>query len=194
MQPSILPTLLCAALLASVAHLPAQNPGPAAEKPRGSAQRGLDRDEARRLAAARAQAENDPVVRSLIAARESVDQQIQNAMNAAILAADPSLAPTLQNVQESRDRAQGVRERFRQLSPEQREQLKQARAAAGQDPSVVAARQRQQAAETPEERREAGQAVRQAMRDALVRQNPELAPLLQEMDAEQSPRSKRRGQ
>jgi hypothetical protein len=138
-------------------------------------------DEAARMAAAREKAKNDPTVRSLQQARESLDQQIQNAMNAAMLAADPGLASSLKKVGESRERAQKMRQRFESLTPEQREQLKKARKAAQQDPAVQAAREKMKAAETPEARREAGKAMHEAMMSAMTKQNPELAPILKEL-------------
>jgi hypothetical protein len=133
------------------------------------------------MAAACEKAKNDPTVRSLQQARESLDQQIQNAMNAAILAADPSLAPSLKKVSESRERAQIMRARFESLTPEQRQQLKNARKVAQQDPVVIEAREKMKAAKTPEARREAGKALHEAMKSAIAKQNPELAPILEEL-------------
>jgi RNA polymerase sigma-70 factor (ECF subfamily) len=42
-------------------------------------------------------------------------------MDAALLAADPGLAPVLEKVKQSRNRAKGMRDRFESLNPEQRE-------------------------------------------------------------------------
>lgn len=151
------------------------NPSPASPPAPPSA------DEAARLAAAREKAKNDPTVRSLQQARESLDQQIQNAMNAAMLAADPSLSPTLQKVGESRERAKKMRERFDSLTPEQRQQLKSARKAAQQDPGVIAAREKMKAADSPEARREAGKAMHEAMKAAIAKQNPDLVSILDEL-------------
>lgn len=189
MKTNRLAAALCAALLwPALPPLQAQDTAaeaaPTADRPERAA---LDRDEARRLAAAREQARNDPTVRSLMAARESVDQQIENAMHAAMLAADPSLGPSLQQVQQSRDRAKGMRDRFQELPAEQRQQLQQARQSAQKDPAVVAARERIKAAESPEERREAGRAMRQAMRDAMVRENPALESVIDEIASRRGP-------
>jgi hypothetical protein len=142
---------------------------------------GLDREEAKRLAAARNKAKEDPTVRSLIEARDAVDQQLESAVSAAILAAEPGLAPTLEKVKQSRDRARGMRDRFESLTPEQREQLKSARRAALDDPEVVAAREKMKPASTPEARREAGRAMHEAMKAAVIKQNPDLAPLLEQL-------------
>jgi hypothetical protein len=142
---------------------------------------GLDREEAQRLAAAKDKAKNDPTVRSLKEARDAVDKQLESAMNAAIVAADPGLAPTLEKVKQSRDRARGMRDRFESLTPEQREQLKAARQAAQDDPEVMAAREKMRAADSPEARREAGRAMQEAMKAAAIKKNPDLAPLLEQL-------------
>lgn len=142
---------------------------------------GLPPEEAQRLAAARDKAKEDPTVRSLKEARDAIDQQLEAAMNSAILAADPGLAPTLEKVKQSRARARAMRERFESLTPEQKQQLKSAREAAKDDRDVVAAREKMKSAKTPEERREAGKAMREAMKAAMIKQNPDLAPLLEQL-------------
>ena len=142
---------------------------------------GLPPEEARRLGAAREKAKEDPTVRSLKEARDALDQQLEKAMDAALLAADPGLAPVLEKVKQSRSRAKGMRDRFESLTPEQREQLKAARQKAKDDPAVVAAREKMKSAKSPEERREAGQAMREVMKAAILKQNPDLGPLLQQL-------------
>ena len=142
---------------------------------------GLPPEEAQRLAAAREKAKGDPTVRSLKDARDALDEQLEKAVNAAMLAADPGLAPVLEKVKQSRDRAKKMRDRFESLTPEQRQQLKAARQSAKADPSVVAAREKMKSANSPEERREAGKALHQAMKAAMTKQNPDLAPLLEQL-------------
>ena len=142
---------------------------------------GLPPEEAQRLAAAREKAKADPTVRSLREAREALDAQLGKAMDAAILAADPGLGPVLEKVKQSRDRAKGMRDRFESLTPEQRQKLKAARQAAKDDPEVVAAREKMRSAESPEARREAGRSMREAMKSAMLEQNPDLAPLLKQL-------------
>ena len=142
---------------------------------------GLAPEEARRLAAAREKAKDDPTVRSLVEARDALEAQLGRAMDAAILAADSGLAPTLEKVKQSRERAKGMRDRFESLTPEQREQLKAARRAAKDDPDVMAAREKMKSADSPDERREAGRSMREAMRSAMLKQNPDLGPLLEQL-------------
>jgi hypothetical protein len=72
-------------------------------------------------------------------------------------------------------------DRFESLTPEQREHLTAARDAAKNDPEVVAAREKLKAADSPEARREAGQAMHEAMIAAVTKQNPDLGPLLEKL-------------
>lgn len=102
-------------------------------------------------------------------------------MNAAILAVDPSLAPTLQKVGESRERAKKMRERFDSLTPDQRQQLKGALRVAQQDPEVIAAREKMNAADNFEARRETVKAMHEAMKAAIAKQKPELVSILDEL-------------
>ena len=150
-------------------------------KPGGPMMAGLPPEEAKRLAAAREKAKDDPTVRSLKEARDAIDEQLEKAVGAAILAADPGLAPTLEKVRQSRERAKGMRDRFESLTPEQRQQLKSARQAAKNDPEVVAAREKMKSADSPEARREAGKALHQAMKAAMIKQDPGLAGLLEQL-------------
>jgi len=196
MNPKVLLGALCAAIVVCDApRAQAQANQPDTAEPSGKPNRkkhgkhggpdgpmgGLPPEEARRLGAAREKAKEDPTVRSLKEARDALDQQLEKAMGAALLAADPGLAPVLEKVKQSRERAKGMRDRFESLSPEQREQLKAARQKAQDDPEVVAAREKMKSASSPEERREAGKSMLQVMKAAILKQNPDLAPLLQQL-------------
>jgi hypothetical protein len=196
MNTKILLGVLCAALVVCAApRAQAQTNPPATAEPSGKPRwkkngkqggpdgrmGGLPPEEARRLGAAREKAMEDPTVRSLKEARDALDQQLEKAMDAALLAADPGLAPVLEKVKQSRSRAKGMRDRFESLNPEQRKQLKAARQAAKDDPTVVAAREKMKSADSPEARREAGKAMHEAMKAAMLKQNPDLGPLLQQL-------------
>jgi hypothetical protein len=196
MNPKVLLVALCAAIVVCDApRAQAQANQPDTAEPSGKPNRkkhgkhggpdgpmgGLPPEEAHRLGAAREKAKEDPTVRSLKEARDALDQQLEKAMGAALLAADPGLAPVLEKVKQSRERAKGMRDRFESLSPEQREQLKAARQKAQDDPEVVATREKMKSASSPEERREAGKSMLQVMKAAILKQNPDLAPLLQQL-------------
>ncbi len=189
-------TLLVAPLTASAQENTASGMGGPSD---GQAQRkfgrldGLTPDEAKRLAEAREKAKNDPTIRSLEEARKALEEQIQNAMRAAILAADPQLAPTLDKVKKSGERVKGMRDRFQSLPSEKKEALKAAHESAKQDPTVIAAKQKLNAASTPEEKMKAGREMHEAMRAAVLKQNPDLAPLLDQIgrDGRKGPRGSR---
>lgn len=187
--------VVCSATLAALAQeddAPPPRMGPPHEGgPRFGGKRGksgppgrmadLSPDEAQRLKAARDKAADDPSIRALKASREAIDQQIETSMDSAILAADPSLAPVLAKIKEARGRAKQMREKFQSLTPDQKQALKSAREAAKDDPAVVAARAKMKSAQNPEQHREARRAMHEAMKAAMTKQNPELAPLLEKL-------------
>jgi len=138
----------------------------------------LPPEEMQRLAAAKEKAKNDPTVRSLQEARTAIDTQLENAMRAAMMAADPTLGPVLDKIKEARARAKGMRDRFESLTPEQKESLKAARESVKNDPAVQAAREKIRAAQGPEAKKDATRELLQATKAAVLKQNPELEPLL----------------
>ena len=168
----------------------AQRPGPGADGP-GWKKHGrphgpppearLSPDEQRRLSAAREKAKNDPTVRSLREARDAVEKQLEAAMRGVMLSTDPALAPVLDKIEAARARAKDMRGRFEALTPQQRDQLKKARRAAKDDPAVQAARAKLDAAQDPQAKQAAAKEMHEAMRVAVLKSNPELAPLLDQL-------------
>lgn len=138
-------------------------------------------EDSRRISAARTKAKEDPTVKALQGARDALDAQLKRAVDAAILEADPGLAGTLQKVEQARGRAKGMHDRFHSLTPDQREQFKAARMAAKNDPEVLAAREKMREARTPDARREASQAVKQATMAAMLKQNPEVGAVIERL-------------
>lgn len=188
--------VLSLGLLAAVAPLPAQDtPQPPSDEPglgsppwkKHDKKHGpppgakLTSDEQQRLQAAREKAKQDPTVRSLDEARKALNEQFENAMRAAMLAADPSLGPVLDKIKAARDRAKDMLGKFESLTPEQKQQLKAARSAAKDDPAVQAAREKMRSAQGPEARREAGREMHEAMKAAMLKADPSLAPLLEKL-------------
>ena len=141
----------------------------------------LSPDERQRLSAAREKANDDPTVQSLREAKDKVSEQLANAMRAAMLAADPSLGPTLDKIKEARDRAKEMREKFRSLTPEQRQQLKAARQKAKDDPTVQAAREKMRDARGPEAKRAAAREMHEAIKAAMLKADPSLGSLLDQL-------------
>lgn len=186
--------VLCLGLVASLAPLSAQDTtqsdssasgGGAHWKKHGNKQgppgADLTADERKRLADAREKAKDNPTVRSLNEAKEKIEDQLDAAMRAAMLAADPSLASTLDKVQQSRSRAKEMRGKFDSLTPEQKQKLKAARSAAKDDPAVQAAREKMRAAQDPAARGEAAKAMHDAMKAAMIKADPSLASLLEQL-------------
>ena len=141
----------------------------------------LTPDAQQRLPAAREKAKNDPTVRSLKEANDALEKQLENAMRSAMLSADSSLGPVLEKIKAARDRAKDMRGKFESLTTEQKQQLKAARSAAKDDPAVQAAREKMQNAQGPEARREAGRELHEAMKAAMLKADPSLAPLLEKL-------------
>jgi len=141
----------------------------------------LTPDEQQRLQAAREKAKNDPTVRSLKEAHAALEKQLETAMHAAMLSADSSLGPVLDKIKAARDRAMDMRGKFESLTAEQKEQLKAARSAAKDDPAVQAAREKMRDAQGPEARGAAGREMHEAMKAAMLKADPSLAPLLEKL-------------
>lgn len=144
----------------------------------------LTPDEQQRLGAAREKAKNDPTVRSLHESKQALEDQLATALRAAMLAADPSLGPTLDKIEQARDRAKDMRGKFESLTPEQKKQLKDARQAAMSDPSVQSAREAIRSAQGPEAKRDAAKQLRDAVKAAMLKSDPTLGPLLEQLGPE----------
>lgn len=141
----------------------------------------LSPDDAQRLKAAHEKVKGDPAIQSLKEQRDAIEAQLVKAMNAALLAADPTLAPVLDKVQNARKNAKETRKAFESLTPEQKESLKAARESIKDDPAVSAARAKMKAATTPEAKQQAEQELHAARKAALLQKNPALAPLLEKL-------------
>ena len=141
----------------------------------------LTPEEVQRLRAAREKAKDDPTIKSLRDARDEIDSKLENAMNTAILAADATLAPVLEKVKAARSRAKENVGRFKSMTPDEKQSLKAAREAAEDDPTVVAAREKMKSAQEPQARSEAEREFHEAMKAAMIKQNPDLAPLLEKL-------------
>ncbi|MBU3664265.1 MAG: hypothetical protein FGM15_00095 [Chthoniobacterales bacterium] len=174
-------TAFALSLPTAQAQGPGHSGGPHKKGPPPWIEAKLSPDEAQRLAAAREKVKDDPTIKSLRESHKALNDQLEKAFDAAIVAADPGLAPVLEKIKQARTEAKGMRDRFDSLTPDQREKLKAAREAAKSDPAVAAAREKMQAAQTPEAKREARRAMHEAMQAAMVKQNPDLAPLIEKI-------------
>ena len=170
---------------------------------KGAILRDLPPEDRRKLKQARRAALADPAVQS---ARAGGDKRAAaKAMREAMLRSDPSVGPILDKVRtEEREKRRGGQppaapgavtpaksgaakrggEMGRQLAflpADERARLIGASRTAQSDPKVVTLRQAWTAAGTPEAKAQAGKAYRAGLRDAMLRNDPSLAPIVQKV-------------
>jgi len=145
----------------------------------------LTPDERTRLKAAHRTALQDPAVQAAKAQRDQTRKAFRQTLRAAMLKADPSIGPTLDKLRAARGQGGPVRGRMEQrlsvLNDAERAQLRAARQGAHSDPAVVAAQQQMMGATTPEDRRQAHRLMAEAMRNAMLRNDPSLGPVLDKL-------------
>jgi len=152
--------------------------------------------------------QKDPSLEQGMEAARQAMEKARKAMNDAMIAVDPSVGPILakiappkrgggpgaglppgdQAVQGSATNA--VRpwkhdgpgpKGMANLNESERQQLKALHEQVKNDPSVIAAREARKAATTPEARKEAEQAMHQAVRNAIIAIDPSVAPILEKL-------------
>lgn len=101
-------------------------------------------------------------------------QSSQNAGNTTISAFATNSAPLESFKHEGHRMPPG----FANLTPSEQARLKSVHEQVKNDPSVIAAKEAEKKATTPEERRSAKDAVHKAMRDAMIKADPSVAPIL----------------
>ncbi len=186
---------------AAVTPTPAQGGlGPEAGRHRGIFQN-LSPEDRQKLMQARRAALADPSVQS--AKTEGDPRAFHQAVRAAMLRDDPSVAPILAKVRAGAERRgadgpsgqpgqpanhaqQGsgnseMEKRIAFLPEDERSRLRRAYAAASSDPQFAAQRQQWMAASTAEAKAQAGKSYRAAVRNAMLRNDPSIAPILQKV-------------
>ncbi len=139
-----------------------------------------------RFEAARDKAMQDPAIQELKKKADSASGEFRKAMRDAMMKADPGLAEILKERmgKKSRDGKEGKRPEppgFANLSEGDRQKLMSAREIAMDDPAVQAAEAKKEAAKSPEERRAASEEFHKAMKEALLKADPSLAPVLEQL-------------
>jgi hypothetical protein len=81
----------------------------------------------------------------------------------------------------SKPERHGMPPGFANLSPSEQAQLKAIHEQVKNDPAVIAAKQATSSASNPEERKAAKDALHQVMRDAMIKADPSVAPLLEKI-------------
>jgi hypothetical protein len=141
-----------------------------------------------RFEAARAKAMEDPKMQELKKAADAAGEEFRKAMREAMMKADPGLADVLKSYKEKmRDGKPGEPPGFANLSEADRQRLMAAREKAKDDPAVKAAEAKKSEAKTPEERRAAMEEFHKAMKAALLKADPNIGPLLDQLKPPQGP-------
>jgi len=142
-----------------------------------------------RFEAARNKAMQDPAVQELKQKAEAAGQELRKAVRDAIMKADPGLADIIKDRMKDRmkDGKSGQPPGFANLSETDRQKLMAAREKAKDDPAVQAAENLRNDAKTPEERHAAMEQFHKAMKAALLKADPTIGPILDQLKPPQRP-------
>ena len=152
--------------------------------------------------------QKDPSLEQGMEAARQAMEKARKAMNDAMIAVDPSVEPILAKIAPPKrgggpgpghspgnQAGQGTATNavrpwkhdgpgpkgMANLNESERQQLKALHEQVKNDPSVIAAREARKAATTPEARKEAEQAMHQAVRNAVIAVDPSVAPILEKL-------------
>ncbi len=146
----------------------------------------------KRFEAARDKAMQDPAIQELKKKADAAGEEFRTAMRDAMMKADPGLANMLKEKME--DKFQGGKDGhrpeasgFANLSDNDRQKLMAAREKAKDDPAVQAAEAKKKDAKTPEQRQAALEEFHQAMKQALLKADPTIGPILDQLKPPQGP-------
>jgi hypothetical protein len=142
-----------------------------------------------RFEAARDKAMQDPAIQELKKKADTANDEFRKAMRDAIVKADPGLADIIKERMKDRvkDGKPGEPPGFANLSEADRQKLMAAREKAKDDPAVQAAENLKKDAKTPEERHAAMEQFHKAMKAALLKADPTLGPILDQLKPPQGP-------
>ncbi len=166
---------------------PGNQPGDALrEKMRKKVKENFPPEIRERFDAAREKALQDPKIQELKKKADAANGEFLQAMREAIMKADPGLAEMVKErfgdkMKEGRDGKPGEVPAFANLSEGDRQKLMAAREKTKSDPAVQAAEAKKAAAKTPEERRTATEEFHKVMKEALLKADPTLGPILEQM-------------
>ena len=142
-----------------------------------------------RFEAAREKAMQDPNIQELKKNAEAANEALRKAVREAILKADPGLEEIIKERMKDKmkDGKPGEPPGFANLSDGDRQKLMAAREIAKNDPAVLAAEELKKNAKTPEERHAAMEQFHKAMKAALLKADPSLGPILDQLKPPQGP-------
>ena len=142
-----------------------------------------------RFEAAHEKAMQDPNIQELKKNAEAANQALRKAVREAIIKADPGLAEIIKEQMKDRvkDGKPGERPGFANLSEGDRQKLMAAREKAKDDPAVLAAEELMKNAKNPGDRHAAMEQFHKAMKAALLKADPTLGPILDQLKPPQGP-------
>ena len=151
----------------------------------------LSPEDRKRFEDAREKALQDPKIQELRKASEKAARDFFDAMRAKMQEIDPGLADIIKKsapegrmgremVREGRE-GRGGKGGFENLTEAEKEKLMAAREKAKDDPAVKAAKEKREAAATPQERQAAGEAYRQTLNETILKIDPSLESVLKKL-------------
>ena len=161
----------------------------------------LSDDERARVKAAHDKAiEQDPILQQKMKEAQDAMEAARKEMNDAMIKADPAIESILAKIMPPKwDRKKGEAgnlggkaprpwkhdgpggKGMANLSEAERQKVKALHEQVKNDPAVAAAREAMKSATTPEARQEAGKAIHQARRDAMLKADPSIEPILEKL-------------
>ena len=159
------------------------------DRPRDKMIENLPPEIRERFEAAREKAMQDPAIQDLKKKADTANDEFRKAMRDAITKIDPGLAEIIKERFKERfkDGKPGEPPGFANLSEADRQKLMAAREKAKDDPAVQAAEKLKDDAKTPEERHTAMEQFHKAMKAALLKVDPTLGPILDQLKPPQGP-------
>ena len=181
---------------------------PQGGNPPGEKMRGMMRDRMlenlppeirERFQAAREKAIQDPKIQALRQNADKANEEFFKAMREKMQEIDPGLGELIKKQAGGGGKDGGKGGKARKgdgegpppgpggLDEAERQKFHAAREKAKGDPAVVAAEKKKEDAKTPEERKAAGEEFRKVMKDAILKADPSVAPLLEKMGPKPPP-------
>jgi hypothetical protein len=139
-----------------------------------------------RFEAAREKAMQDPAIQDLKKKADATAEDFRKAMREAMMKADPGLAEAMKDqmggkFQGGKDGKRNEPPGFANLSEADQQKLMAAREKAKGDPTIQAAEAKKKAANTPEERQAARDEFHKVMTAALLKADPTIGPILEQL-------------
>ncbi len=152
-----------------------------------------------RFQSAREKAQQDPKIQELRQNADKANQEFFKAMREKMQEIDPGLGELIKK-QAGGGRKEGAKDLndrpagkdgtppgLGSMTEDERQKFMAAREKAKNDPAVVAAEKKKEDAKTPEDRKAAATEFRKAMKDAILKSDPSVAPLLEKIGPKPPP-------